>query len=266
MLFRLSAFALLVGVSFAACSSDPSGGSDAGNDAGPSVAEEEEDAGEGADPDAGALSEGDNPLPGCPRDPGPGTVTVDPAAKSDPVGGAAKFTLGAALAGYPESTGVLTALITTEKSTIRCELAEDVAPISVANFVGLARGTRPFKKSGKWRVGRFYDGLLWHRVIPDFMIQGGDPLGKGTGGPGYDLVEENHVDEPQGTLAMAASATPSGSQFFVVVGKGPAPEYNVFGTCSTEAAIAISEVPRDANDKPNEDVHMTRIDIARCPK
>lgn len=218
--------------------------------------------------DGGADTEPEtpNPLPGCPRDPGPPAIEVDPASASDPIGGAEKFTLAQALAGYPEASGVLTALITTEMSTIRCELDEAAAPISVANFVGLARGTRPYKKSSKWRVGRFYDGLLWHRVIPDFMIQGGDPLGKGYGGPGYDLVEENHVDEPAGTLAMAASTVPSGSQFFIVTGKGPAPEYNVFGKCSTDVAIEIAAVPRDAKDKPLTDVHMQRIDIARCPK
>lgn len=207
-----------------------------------------------------------NPLPGCTPDPGPPEQTVDAAAKDDPIGGADKFTLVQAMAGYPATDGVLTVLISTDKSSIRCTLDETAAPISVANFVGLARGTRPFKKSGKWQVGRFYDGLIWHRVIPDFVIQGGDPLGKGTGGPGYDLVEENHVDEPLGTLAMAASNAPSGSQFYIVVGTGPAADYNVFGSCETEAAIEIANVPRDKNDKPTTDVHMTRIDVARCPK
>lgn len=215
-------------------------------------------------PDA-STDDTNDPLPGCTKDPGPPEQTVDAAAVKDPIGGAENFTLDMALAGYPEKTGVLTAAITTEKSVIRCELAEDAAPISVANFVGLARGTRPFKKAGKWKVGRFYDGLIWHRVIPDFVIQGGDPLGKGTGGPGYDLVEENHVDEPLGTLAMAASKAPSGSQFYVVVGQGPQANYNVFGSCSTEAAIEIAAVERDKNDKPLTDVHMKRIDIARCP-
>jgi peptidyl-prolyl cis-trans isomerase A (cyclophilin A) len=207
-----------------------------------------------------------NPLPGCAEDPGPPTITVDANASSDPIGGADKFTIAQALEGYPESAGVLTALITTEKGNIRCELDEAAAPVSVANFVGLARGTRPFEKSGKWKVGRFYDGLIWHRVIPNFVIQGGDPLGTGTGGPGYDLIEENHIDEPAGTLAMAASSTPSGSQFYVVVGNGPAADYNVFGKCDLEAAIAIAGVERNSADKPKTAVHMSRIDIARCPK
>jgi peptidyl-prolyl cis-trans isomerase A (cyclophilin A) len=204
-------------------------------------------------------------LPGCTLDTGPATVTVDPASKADPTGGPAKFTLAQALAGFPPGTGKLTALIRTEQGAIRCELQEGAAPVSVANFVGLARGTRPYRVARTWKVGRFYDGLIWHRVVPDFVIQGGDPNGNGTGGPGYDLPVENQVDEPLGVLAMGSAAAPSGSQFYVVVGKGPAPEYNVFGTCATEVAIAIASVPRDANDLPSTPVHIQRVDIARCP-
>jgi peptidyl-prolyl cis-trans isomerase A (cyclophilin A) len=206
-----------------------------------------------------------DPFLGCTRD-----IALEPDASLggdasvDPVGSAEQFTLAKALAGFPTSDGTLVAVITTELGTIRCELLETDAPISVANFVGLARGTRPFKKDGKWQVGRFYDGLIWHRVIPDFVIQGGDPAGTGSGGPGYDLVEENQVDEPEGTLAMAAGATPSGSQFYVVVGTGPAANYNVFGTCETKAAIQIANVPVNAKDKPITPVHMTKVDIARC--
>ena len=204
-------------------------------------------------------------LPGCTKDPGATARTFDPSSAGDPIGGADEFTLAMALAGFPAGTGKLTAAIDTEKSVIRCELSEAVAPVSVANFVGLARGTRPYKVKNKWQVGRFYDGLIWHRVIPNFVIQGGDPDGLGTGGPGYDLVNENHVDEPRGTLAMAASKTPSGSQFYVVVGTGPSADYNVFGTCTTDAAVAIAAVPRDSDNAPNTPVHMLRVEIVRCP-
>jgi peptidyl-prolyl cis-trans isomerase A (cyclophilin A) len=207
-------------------------------------------------------------LVGCARDPGAPAGTVDPSAKSDPTGGPMSFTMAKAMAGFPvtASDGKLVAAIATEKSTILCELDEAHAPISVANFVGLARGTRPYRiDGGKWQLGRFYDGLTWHRVVPDFVIQGGDPDGDGTGGPGYSMVPENHVDEPLGTLAMAASDVPSGSQFYIVVGQGPNAAYNVFGSCTTEVAIAIAEVHRDAHDKPNDPIHMTRVDIARCP-
>lgn len=253
----LGSLAMLGTLAVVACSS---------SDTPAPAAAPEEDAGEKRVSDAGKPTTVTSPLPGCPSDPGPPKQTVDAASKTDPTGGAESFTLEQALAGYTAKTGVLTALITTEKSTIRCTLDEKNAPVSVANFVGLARGTRPFKKDGKWQVGRFYDGLIWHRVIPDFVIQGGDPLGKGTGGPGYDLVKENQVEEPLGTMAMAASSKVSGSQFYIVVGQGPEASYNVFGSCSTETAIKIAAEPRDEDDKPLTDVHMTRIDIARCPE
>jgi peptidyl-prolyl cis-trans isomerase A (cyclophilin A) len=261
MLRSLFGFSLGVGVLVVACSSSTSSSSNA-------------DAGADAEvPPAPVVDSGPakdalppNPLPECPQDPGP-TQTSIPAAKTDPIGGTDKFTLAQALEGYPQATGVLTALLTTELGTIRCDLDEKAAPISVANFVGLARGTRPAydAASKKWQVKRFYDGLLWHRVIPGFVIQGGDPKGNGTGGPGYNLVVENQVPEVFGTLAMAGGESPSGSQFYVVVGNGPAPEYNVFGRCETATAISIAAQPRDDLDKPLTAVHMQRIDIARCP-
>lgn len=210
-----------------------------------------------------------DPFVGCTKDPGPGTVTVtESETGGDPMGTADKFTLAMALQGYPSTaTGKLKAAITTELGVIVCTLDEAKAPISVANFVGLARGTRPFLESatGKWVAKRFYDGLKWHRVIFDFMIQGGDPRGTGTGGPGYDMVAENHVYEPTGTLAMAAGAAPSGSQFYIVTGKGPAADYNVFGMCETTVAVDVSAVETNSKDAPKVPIHMTRIDIARCP-
>jgi peptidyl-prolyl cis-trans isomerase A (cyclophilin A) len=209
---------------------------------------------------------GPDPLLGCTKDPGAPAVTVDPSSATDPTGGAAMFTLAKALDGFPAGAGKLTAGIRTEKGGIKCELDETAAPISVANFVGLARGTRPYKNDkGKWTTGHFFDGLIWHRVIPNFVIQGGDPDGLGTGGPGYNLVKENQVDEPLGTLAMAASSTVSGSQFYIVVGTGPKAEYNVFGKCETDSAVAIAGVPRDDSDMPKTPVHMLKVDIARCP-
>ena len=217
--------------------------------------------------DSGApeAAPGPDVLLGCTKDPGAPAPTFDPASPTDPIGSADQFTLALALAGFPAGGGKLTAAILTEKGSIKCELAEAAAPISVANFVGLARGTRPYKAAGKWKAGHFYDGLIWHRVIPNFVIQGGDPLGTGTGGPGYDLVKENQIEEPLGTLAMAASAKVSGSQFYVVVGKGPAADYNVFGTCATENAVTIAKVPRDADDLPTVPVHLLKVEIARCP-
>lgn len=262
MLRWLFGLALGVGAMIVACSSStsPATAPDAGADSdAPPAPAPAVDSG----PEKDALPP--NPLPECPQDPGPSQTSIPPA-KSDPIGGADKFTLVQALEGYPQVAGVLTALITTELGTIRCDLDETAAPLSVANFVGLARGTRPFDADiKKWKVGRFYDGLLWHRVIPGFVIQGGDPNGTGTGGPGYDLVVENQVPELFGTLAMAGGDAPSGSQFYIVVGNGPAPEYNVFGRCETATATSIAAQPRDDLDKPLTPVHMQRIDIARCP-
>lgn len=257
-MFRASIFGLagtLALLAFACSSSSTPAGSSSGDTDGgaPDV-----DAGPAATPYE------DGPLKGCTKDPGAPAVAEVKATK-DPIGSASSFTIERALEGYPTVSGKLVALFTTEKSFIRCELAEQDAPVSVANFVGLARGTRPSFEDGKWTGKRFYDGLIWHRVIPNFVIQGGDPEGTGTGGPGYDLPEENHVAEPLGTLAMAASSAPSGSQFYIVVGKGPSADYNVFGTCTTESAIAIAAVERDADDKPVTAVHMQRVDIARCP-
>jgi len=207
---------------------------------------------------------------GCLTDPGV-TPKAPVTTTDDPTGGADKFTLDMALEGFPKGTGILVAKITTEQGVITCALDERNAPISVANFVGLARGTRYALASGTWTTKKFYDGLIWHRVIPDFVIQGGDPRGSGTGGPGYSLPNENHAPQDTGVIAMAASQpdgvtfVPSGSQFYIVVGSGPKPDYNVFGACDTDAAIKIAGVPRSSTDKPTTPVHMN-IEIKRCPK
>lgn len=268
MLARHLALPLALAASFAtaiACTSSsetaaPAQATD--TDAG-GIPTEETDAGLPAQADAGDI--GPSPIASCTQDPGAPAPTFDPASAADPTGGAAKFTLEMALAGFPAGSGTLTAAIRTEKGWLKCALDESAAPISVANFVGLARGTRPYKLTKSWQVGKFYDGLVWHRVIPDFVIQGGDPDGVGTGGPGYDLVPENQVEEPLGTLAMAAAKVPSGSQFYVVVGQGPAAKYNVFGHCSTETAVTIAGVPRDDSDMPKTAVHMLKVEIGRCP-
>jgi len=259
-----AAIAAVVPVTLASCSSSttPAASGNSG-DAGPEAAPQRPPPGDdaGVDPNA-------DPLLGCTKDPGAPAVTVDPNATTDPAGGAAAFTLAKALDGFPSGAGTLTAGIQTENGNIKCELDEAAAPISVANFIGLARGTRPYQDSAKkWKTGRFYDGLTWHRVIPGFVIQGGDPQGDGTGGPGYDLVSENHASERLGALAMAATSPtmPSGSQFYIVIGKGPASDYNVFGSCTTESAMAVANVPVDGNDAPKTPVHMIKVEIGRCP-
>jgi peptidyl-prolyl cis-trans isomerase A (cyclophilin A) len=198
------------------------------------------------------------------------------------------FTLDEALAGLPEGPGPLRAVITTDvgatactssgwcgpkRQSVRCELLPEVAPNGVANFVGLARGRRPFKdtKTKHWIKGRrFYDGLKFHRVIDNFVAQGGDPLGTGTGGPGYKFADEigseSHVP---GTLAYANSGpNTNGSQFYIVA-EQPAlfldGGYTIFGHCTPVAVPkAISEVPTDANDAPIVPIHSTHVAITRC--
>jgi peptidyl-prolyl cis-trans isomerase A (cyclophilin A) len=120
-------------------------------------------------------------------------ATAARAEDDDPAHG--KFTLEEATKGLAGS-GPLTAKIETTLGTFTCELYEKQAPMTVANFVGLARGTRPWKdpKTNTWVKKPFYDGLIFHRVIPGFMIQGGDPLGTGVGKPGYSFGDEFSPD------------------------------------------------------------------------
>ena len=139
---------------------------------------------------------------------------------------------------------------------IELELYPDDAPKTVENFEALA---------GKG----FYDGVIFHRVIPDFMIQGGDPTGTGSGGPGYQFEDElNDRKVVRGALAMAnAGPDTNGSQFFIVTTES-APwldgKHTVFGrvTSGMEVVDTISEVSRDRRDRPHEDVTMERVEIA----
>jgi peptidyl-prolyl cis-trans isomerase A (cyclophilin A) len=192
------------------------------------------------------------------------------------------FTIAQALEGL-EGTGTLMARIETNQGTMVAELFEEKAPNTVANFVGLARGTRASQnpQSGEWAKKPFYDGLTFHRVIPDFMIQGGDPLGTGTGGPGYKFPDEFHPElrhDRPGILSMA-NAGPidrltgkpgtNGSQFFIT--ERPTPnldnKHSVFGALveGLEVQKKIARVERGASDKPVEPVTM-KITIFRKEK
>ncbi len=119
------------------------------------------------------------------------------------------------------------AILETSQGTMVCRLFEKEAPLTVENFVGLAEGTKEFTdpKTGKKTKRPFFDGLSFHRVIPDFMIQGGCPLGNGTGGPGYKFPDEFHKSlrhDKAGKLSMAnAGPGTNGSQFFVTVAATP---------------------------------------------
>lgn len=169
----------------------------------------------------------------------------------------------------------LIARLATNHGEIAIELFPHHAPVTVQNFVGLAEGTKEYTdpKSGSTTTGRYYDGLGFHRVIPGFMIQGGCPLGTGTGGPGYDFKDEFHpelrFDRPY-LLAMAnAGPGTNGSQFFVTV--GPTPHLNskhtIFGevtdAAGREVVDAIATTPTARGDKPVEPVVIEAVTIER---
>ncbi len=163
-----------------------------------------------------------------------------------------------------------TAIIQTSEGTITCKLFNKEAPNTVANFIGLATGTKKFKdpKTGQMVARPFYNGLIFHRVIPGFMIQGGDPLGNGTGGPGYTFDNENTLADfsKPGVLAMAnAGPNTNGSQFFITVAPTPSLEgsYNVFGQVISGQDVAdkISQVLTDPQDRPRVPVIIESITI-----
>jgi peptidyl-prolyl cis-trans isomerase A (cyclophilin A) len=193
---------------------------------------------------------------------------------ADPAGGT--FTLEQATKGLAGPAGApLVATIDTSMGKFTCELYDKQAPITVANFVGLARGLRPWldTKTSKWVKKPFYDGLIFHRVIPGFMIQGGDPLGLGTGNPGYKFEDEFSpelkFDKP-GILAMAnAGPRTNGSQFFITEGT-PAHlngRHTIFGHCEPTALVSqITAVEKGPRDKPVKDVVIKKVTIARDKK
>lgn len=165
------------------------------------------------------------------------------------------------------------AVFDTSMGEIICELYEKEAPKTVANFVGLAEGTKEWTdpKTGKKVKKRFYDGLIFHRVIPDFMIQGGDPKGDGTGGPGYkfeDEIKPDLVFDKPGRLAMAnAGPNTNGSQFFIT--QKPTPWLNgrhtIFGQVVKGQGVVdkIGGAKRDRRDRPLEDVVIKKLTILR---
>ena len=183
------------------------------------------------------------------------------------------FTIEEALAGLP-GEGSPRARIVTRLGTLDCLLFAEEAPLTVANFVGLARGLRPWWDPCRkaWVKERYYDGLLFHRVIPRFMAQGGDVLGNGMGGPGYEfgseIVSELRHDRG-GTLAYANSGPDTnGSQFYITVAARPDLDggYVVFGYCDGVDVIEkIVSVPRDGDDRPHSPVWLRSLTITREP-
>jgi peptidyl-prolyl cis-trans isomerase A (cyclophilin A) len=168
-----------------------------------------------------------------------------------------------------------TAIIDTTAGKMTCQLFPDKAPIGVANFIGLAEGskdwTNPVSHAKKHGVP-LYDGTIFHRVIPEFMIQGGDPAGNGSGDPGYAFKNETSPDlkfDRPGRLAYAnAGPNTNGSQFFITEVPYPSLNggYTIFGQCD-EATVAlvkqIARMGRDANDRPYRPVKINHITIAK---
>jgi peptidyl-prolyl cis-trans isomerase A (cyclophilin A) len=172
-------------------------------------------------------------------------------------------------------TGPLTATIETSEGTIHCTLYGDKVPMTVANFVGLATGKKAWQdpQTGATVKNKpFFDGLTFHRVIPDFMSQTGDPEGTGMGGPGYVFDNEPKPDlkyDKPGVMGMAnAGPGTNGSQFFITEVPKPSLDggYTVFGQCDAAGVAVvkkINRVKRDPNDKPLTPVLMKKVTIGR---
>lgn len=171
------------------------------------------------------------------------------------------------------------AIIHTSLGDITVELLPLHAPKTVANFVGLANGSKEWRNpsTGELSTEPLYNGTIFHRIIPDFMIQGGDPLGRGTGGPGYTFDDEIHPEltfrEPY-VLAMANAGKDrftgkgtNGSQFFITTVPTPwlQGKHSIFGKVTDEASRAVVDAiqatPTGAGDRPRTDVVISSIDI-----
>jgi peptidyl-prolyl cis-trans isomerase A (cyclophilin A) len=165
-----------------------------------------------------------------------------------------------------------TATFTTSMGTLKVRLMPEHAPTTVANFVELARGERQWSdpRDGRSKTEPLYDGTIFHRVIPEFMIQGGDPEGSGRGGPGYQFQDECPPHGPTfdrpGLLAMAnAGPNTNGSQFFVTVAATPwlNGKHTIFGEVieGMDVVKAISSTPTGPQDRPRKDVVIEKLVI-----
>jgi len=172
------------------------------------------------------------------------------------------------------------AILETTEGTIVCQLFEKDAPKTVRNFIDLAEGKREWthpvtrrRSAGNGtKEDRLYDGSIFHRVIPNFMIQGGDPAGTGMGGPGYQFEDETkgspHKFDKPGKLAMAnAGPNTNGSQFFITAAPTDwlTGKHTIFGQVleGQEIVNKIANAPRDRNDKPQKEVRINAVKIER---
>jgi len=199
-----------------------------------------------------------------------------PASKTAPAKPATATTSAATAKPATAASAEPTAIINTTAGKLTCTLFPDKAPIGVANFIGLANGTKdwtsPVSHAKKHGVP-LYDGTIFHRVIPAFMIQGGDPAGDGSGDPGYVFKNETSPDlkfDRPGRLAYAnAGPGTNGSQFFITEVAYPSLNggYTIFGQCdeaSIELVKQIARMGRDPNDKPYRPVKIVHITIVKA--
>ena len=198
--------------------------------------------------------------------------TRDPTSP-DPLAG--KFSLAQATAGLPGSGKKLNATIETSLGKIECKLSGDKTPQTVANFVGLARGLRPFwdPKQSAWVKRPLFDGTSFHRTIADFMIQGGDHMGDGTGQVGYTIPDElvGLKHDRAGLLCMAnRGPNTNGGQFFITDAAAPhltqMNTYTIFGDCTpTDLIHKIATAPHSAMspERPEPTIAISKVTISR---
>jgi peptidyl-prolyl cis-trans isomerase A (cyclophilin A) len=172
-------------------------------------------------------------------------------------------------------TDTLTATLRTNSGPVVIRLFPDHAPKTVRNFVELAEGGKQWTdpRTGRATTDKLYDGTVFHRVIPDFMIQGGDPLGSGRCGPGYEFADEIHPDlrfDRPYLLAMAnAGPGTNGSQFFITVGATPwlNGKHTIFGEVieGSDVVDLISRMKTASQDRPAQDVVIESVTVERGP-
>lgn len=230
------------------------------------------------DPDTTTTTTGTAPAKVAPKNDHP-TPKNDPGAKVDPGGKKGdpldgKWTLADATKDLP-GKGPIVAKIDTSKGALQCRLFDDKAPVTVANFIGLATGKRAWKdpNSGQWVNKPAYDGTGFHRIIKGFMIQGGDPKGNGSGEPGYvikDELWEGAKHDRAGLLCMAnRGPNTNGAQFFITDAAAAHLDtsYTIFGECApVEVVHDIAGVPTGMADKPQTPVAIKTVTISRDEK
>jgi peptidyl-prolyl cis-trans isomerase A (cyclophilin A) len=203
----------------------------------------------------------------------PFKLATDRSGSGDPLGG--KWTLADATKDI-HGSGALLATLDTNHGKVSCKLYEDKAPVTVANFVGLATGKRTWKNpSGQWVNTPAYDGTTFHRIIKGFMIQGGDAAGSGAGEPGSTIQDEmwpGATHNKEGLLCMAnRGANTNGAQFFITESTGGSVanldnlhSYTVFGECAPMDVVhEIANVPTGAMNRPNAPVTINKVTVAR---